>query len=360
MNADTSQLPAAPAASAGDLGIDVEKHSIVMVNASVEYTKGKRVLHGVTLTAKRGEVLGLIGGSGAGKSTCMRVMTGQVVPTEGHAITAGCDVIKQRSELVRRIGYVPQLDHLSLYQQFNAIENAVFFGRNYGIPPAVVRKKAVEVLHILGFETEALMKKPVRHLSGGERKRVSVAVGLVHDPDVLFLDEPTTGLDPHLRIAVLNFLHKINVELGTTMVIVSHDLEIADYCSKVAIIDRGRLIASGHPRELVASLPSEGRMVTVQFSNLSHEDVGRVAGLPGVEHVLMAGRNRLKLAVTDYRNTRKLLRQLFELELPPVRFAIDRGTFLDFFRIKGRYEEREGEQEREREEERRREVKRGV
>ncbi|MHA1732077.1 MAG: ABC transporter ATP-binding protein [Promethearchaeota archaeon] len=325
-------------------GLDIDEYSIIMKNASVEYTKGKRVLWNVTLTARKGEVLGLIGGSGAGKSTCMRVMTGQIVPTSGYAITAGYDVLKENDGVVKNIGYVPQIEHLSLYMQFNAIDNCVFFGRQYGLPPEEIEEKAVEIMGILGFETEDLMRKPVRYLSGGERKRVSVAVGLVHDPEVLFLDEPTTGLDPHLRISVLNFLHKINKQMGTTIVIVSHDLEIADYCTKVALLDRGRLVTSGHPRELVQSLPSEGRFITLKFESLSVRDIARIKEkVPYIKYVLLAVRNKIKVSMDDVLKNRQLLRDLYAMGLTPTRYAIDTGSFLDFFRIKGRMDESERE-----------------
>lgn len=313
-----------------------------MQDASVEYTKGKKVLWDVTLTAKKGEVLGLIGGSGAGKSTCLRVMTGQIKPTSGLAITAGYDVLRENDKVVKNIGYVPQIEHLSLYMQFNAIDNCVFFGRQYGLDPDTIEKKAIDILQILGFETEGLMRKAVKYLSGGERKRVSVAVGLVHNPEVLFLDEPTTGLDPHLRISVLNFLHKINIQFGTTIVIVSHDLEISDYCTKVALLDRGRLVTSGDPRELVQSLPSGGQFITVKFEELSVRDIGKIKKeVPYVKHILLAGRNKIKISMDDVRESRQLLKDLYGMGLTPIRYAIDRGTFLDFFRIKGRLEEPE-------------------
>lgn len=319
-----------------------DKYSLYMENASVEYKKGVKVLWNVTLSARKGEVLGLIGGSGAGKSTCMRVMTGQIVPTSGFAITAGCDVLKERAELVKRIGYVPQIEHLSLYMDFNAIENCIFFGHNYGLKRADIEAKAKEVMGILGFENEQLMRKAVKYLSGGERKRVSIAVGLVNQPDVLFLDEPTTGLDPHLRIAVLNFLHKINQIYNTTIVIVSHDLEIADYCTKVALLDQGRLVTSGHPRDLVTSLPSEGRMILAKFKHLKKQDKKRILELPSIKHVLLAGRNKLKLTVDDVDNIiGDVYEDLLSIDLEPQKFTIDTGTFLDYFRLKGRLSQQE-------------------
>ena len=187
-------------------------------------------------------------------------MTGQQKPTKGYAVTAGCHAIKDKGKLVYQIGYCPQLDYLSLYGEFNSLDNCLFFGKNYQIPRDEIYRRGREIMSILGFENETLIKRPVKYLSGGEKKRVSIAVGLINTPKILFLDEPTTGLDPHLRISVLNYLLKINKEFNTTMVIVSHDLEVADYCSKVAILNFGHLAGFGKPKELVESLPSQGHV----------------------------------------------------------------------------------------------------
>ncbi|MHA1602603.1 MAG: ABC transporter ATP-binding protein, partial [Promethearchaeota archaeon] len=276
-----------------------QKYDLFMKDASVSYTKGNQILEYVSLFAKPGEILGLIGGSGAGKSTCMRIMTGQIRSpqlTNGFAITAGCRADKDNIKLIKQIGYVPQLEYLSLYEEFNSIDNCLFFGRTYGISKKEIIRRAKEMMDILGFENEKLIKKPVKYLSGGERKRVSIAVGLINTPKVLFLDEPTTGLDPHLRIAVLNFLLKINKKFHTTMVIVSHDLEIADYCSKVATLNFGKIVGFGKPRELVDSLPSHGKVFIVKFKNLNHrEDSKDIASIKDVKYVLNAGRNKLKI-----------------------------------------------------------------
>jgi ABC-2 type transport system ATP-binding protein len=319
-----------------DIPMDLDQYSIYMKDASVEYSKGIRVLSNVTLTAKKGEILGLLGGSGAGKSTVMRVMTGQVKPTDGYAYTAGFNVLTQHKELVEKIGYVPQLEYMSLYFNCNAIENCVFFGQTYGLRPKEIREKAKEVCDILGLRGD-LQTKPIKYLSGGQAKRVSMAVGLVNTPEVLFLDEPTTGLDPHLRVEVLNFLLKINRKYGTTMVIVSHDLEVADYCTKVAIIQHGHLVAAGEPSKMIETLPSKGRMIILRFKNLTRQDYTKIAALKGVVYSLVAGRNKLKLWLKDVKDVRHLLGQLMDVNCEPEEFIIDNCTFLEYFRLQGTY-----------------------
>jgi ABC-type multidrug transport system ATPase subunit len=191
---------------------------------------------------------------------------------------------------------------------------------------------------ILGFENETLINRPVKYLSGGEKKRVSIAVGLINTPKVLFLDEPTTGLDPHLRIEVLNFLLKINKEFNTTMVIVSHDLEIADYCSKVAILNFGHLAGFGKPKELVESLPSKGKMIMAKFTRLNNfVDIPQIKKVPGVRYVLNAGRNKIKIFADNVDETAGITERILKIGLPLTSFTIDSGTFLEYFRIRGRH-----------------------
>ena len=318
-----------------------EKYDLFMKDVSVSYKRGKQVMNNISLFAGSGEILGLIGGSGAGKSTCMRVLTGQVQPpqlTEGFAVTAGLRPVKDNFRLIQKIGYVPQLEYLSLYEEFSSLENCLFFGKNYVIPRKEIYKRARETMKILGFENDKLINTPVKYLSGGERKRVSIAVGLINTPKVLFLDEPTTGLDPHLRIAVLNFLLKINQEFGTTMVIVSHDLEIVDYCTKVAILNFGEIVGFGKPKELIESLPSNGQMVEMKLRNFNnHKDIPRLLKIPDVLYVLSAGRNKIKIFVKDTNKIVNIFEEFTKKGIEIVSFSIDTATFLDYFRIKGRH-----------------------
>jgi len=318
-----------------------KKFVLFMQNASVSYTKGKEILKNVSLFAKPGEILGLIGGSGAGKSTCMRVMTGQIKPpqlTSGFAVTAGLRAVKDNLKLIHHIGYVPQLEYLSLYEEFSALHNCLFFGKNYCIPRKMIYQRAREILSVLGFENEDLINKPVKLLSGGERKRVSIAVGLINNPQVLFLDEPTTGLDPHLRIAVLNFLLTINKKYNTTMVIVSHDLEIADYCTKVAILNFGQMIGFGTPKELVETLPSKGKYINLRLKQLNNrKDIPRILALPSVQYCLNAGRNKIKIFTEKIENLSEVTMELNNLGLSIEHVAVDIATLLDYFRIHGKH-----------------------
>lgn len=307
-----------------------------MTDMSVAYGDVE-VIHGMSFQVERGAILGLVGSSGAGKSTAIRVMTGQLAPTRGVAETAGFDVAKDPRAVRNRIGYVPQLEYLSLYYQFGILDNARFFGRNYGIPDEVIEKRCLFIMDILGLDPAEFLDKPVRKLSGGEKKRVSIVVGLINNPEVLFLDEPTTGLDPHLRIEVLNFLLRINQALGTTMVLVSHDLECVDYCNYVGCMQAGCLVDFGRPREMVESLPNHGRQAVIRFEYLDPAVEARIPTLPEVAYAIDGGRNTVKLFYAPDQSFARVVEALDDLGLAIRRVTFDEANFLDYFRVLSQY-----------------------
>jgi ABC-2 type transport system ATP-binding protein len=302
-------------------------------------------LKGVSFFANKKEFLGIIGASGAGKTTVLRVLTGQLDPTDGSAYVGGYDVTKKRYLISLLVGYVPQIEHLSMYWDFSALENAQFFGRCYGLRPKDIEKRARTVLEILGFD-EDLMTKTSSKLSGGERKRVSICLGMIHDPPVLLLDEPTTGLDAHLRHETLNYLKMLNYELGTTMVIISHDLEVVDYCTRVTLLEDGLVSQFGSPQELIATLPGKGEALQVMLPNLSSWLVDKVTHLPGVKYYAKAGRNALKLFIDNpMDNILPIISELNALNLPFEEVSLVEADFFDYFQVKPWKERPIGESE---------------
>lgn len=302
-------------------------------------------LSGVSFYANKREFLGIIGASGAGKTTVLRVLTGQIGPTAGQAYVGGYDVTKKKDLISLLVGYVPQLEHLSLYYDFTALQNAQFFGRCFGLRPKEIETRARNVLEILGFDEE-LMTKQAKKLSGGERKRVSISLGMIHDPPVLLLDEPTTGLDAHLRHETLNYLKELNYELGTTMVIISHDLEIVDYCTRVTLLEKGFVSQFGTPEEMIGNLPGKGECVQVTIPGLSAPIVERLRTIPGVEYLARSGRNTAKLFIDDP-DTKLLpmIKQLNEMKLPFDEISIVPADFFDYFQVKPWKAKSNGEEE---------------
>lgn len=208
-----------------------------------------------TFNVKRGEIFGLLGPNGAGKTTTFRMLCGLLPATSGHAEVAGMDMRKARAEARRRIGYVSQ--KFALYGNLSVMENLRFFGRAYGLSRQKLAQRIDAVLE--QFQLQRYQKMPAGQLPGGVKQRLAMAVGLLHEPDVLFLDEPTSGTDP---LARRGFWRRIT-ELagsGTTIVITTHFMEEAEYCDRIVIQDAGKLVAYGTPDEVRKQAGGSERM----------------------------------------------------------------------------------------------------
>jgi ABC-2 type transport system ATP-binding protein len=201
---------------------------------------------GIDLTVAEGEVFGLLGPNGAGKTTTLRILTTLLPADDGQAIVAQADVRREPSLVRRRIGYVGQLGGADA--NATGRENLLLAGRLYGLSAAAARQRATELVAV--FDLAALADRAVRTYSGGQKRRLEVALGIMHEPRVLFLDEPTTGLDPQNRANLWDQLRQLR-DRGTTIVITTHYLDEADQlCDRIAIVDHGKVIALGTPEEL--------------------------------------------------------------------------------------------------------------
>ncbi|MGQ9720236.1 MAG: ABC transporter ATP-binding protein [Candidatus Jordarchaeum sp.] len=310
-----------------------DEKDIELKNVTVKIRKAI-ILQDINFYAQHGEILAIIGGSGAGKTTALRVLTAQIKPNEGEVYLAGYNVIKEKEKLEEIMGYVPQLEEVSAYPEFSALKNAYYFGKMYDLPKNQIETRARQILEILGFETEEMMKKPIRELSGGEKKRVSICIGLINNPKVLLLDEPTTGLDAHLRIEVLNYLRNLNKRLGVTICIVSHDLETADFCDRIVILDRGKVVVFGQPSEFLKDLPNNGRCVRVKFKFLTVEGQNKIEKIKSLKYVLNIGRNTLKIfPKTGKYNLGELIEELYAIGLEPSELTEVDANFSDYFRL---------------------------
>jgi len=206
----------------------------------------------ISFAVKAGEIFGLLGPNGAGKSTLIRMMVTLLPPTSGTALVNGFDVARQADEVRRSIGVIPQAMTSDL--ELSVQENLLIFAKLYGVP----RDTRTRLIHDLLEAVELLQwaDKPVKNLSGGMRRRVEIARGLVHEPRVFFLDEPTTGLDPVSRTAVWKMLQRIKSQRDLTVLITTHYMDEADkLCDRIAIVDHGHLVALDTPRALKASIP---------------------------------------------------------------------------------------------------------
>jgi ABC-2 type transport system ATP-binding protein len=235
----------------------------------------------VNFSVAEGEIFGLLGPNGAGKSTLIRMMTTLVPITGGKAIVAGHDVAKEADAVRRLIGVIPQA--LTSDPDLTVEENLSIYAKLYSVPKVQREKSITEVL-----EAVDLIKwrgEQVKTLSGGMRRRVEIARGLVHNPSIFFLDEPTTGLDPVSRIAVWEMLDNLRRTRNLTMLLTTHYMEEADkLCDRIAIVDHGTLVALGTPMELKHSVPG-ANVVEIRFDHDSVEWKQRLESLEGVTSV---------------------------------------------------------------------------
>jgi ABC-2 type transport system ATP-binding protein len=199
----------------------------------------------VSLKVSKGEIFGFLGPNGAGKSTTIRVLCGLLTPTSGHASVGGFDVSRDPETIRRNIGYMSQ--RFSLYDDLTVEENIHFFSGIYGVPQNLRAERRDYVLKMAGIEEQRTTM--TRLLPGGWKQRLALGCAILHDPPILFLDEPTSGVDPIARRGFWDLIYQLS-EAGRTVFVSTHYMEEAEYCHRLALMYRGRVIALGSPREL--------------------------------------------------------------------------------------------------------------
>src|SRR3954451_11690023 len=223
--------------------------------------KNVQALDGVSFSVREGEVFGLLGPNGAGKSTAVRTLATLTQPDSGRALVAGEDVVRHPNRVRRSIGYVAQDSGVDW--EATGRENLMLQGRIHAMAGAALRKRVDELLELVGLRDAA--DRIARGYSGGMKRRLDIAIGLVHRPRVLFLDEPTTGLDPEARAAMWEEVERLAPAESLTILLTTHYLEEADrLAERVAIVSRGTVVVEGTPTELKANL--RGELVTVDLT----------------------------------------------------------------------------------------------
>ena len=285
-------------------------------------------LRGVSLTVPRGSILGLLGPNGAGKTTMVRILSTLLTPTSGRATVLGLDVVRQAAELRHRIGVTGQF--AAVDQLHTARENLVMVGRLYRLGTAVARRRADELLE--RFELTGAADRIAKTYSGGMKRRLDLAASLVARPEVLYLDEPTTGLDPRGRIEVWEIIRQL-VDDGTTLLLTTQYLEEADrLANSIAVIDGGQVIAEGTADQLKSRVggdllelrTEESAQITEAASVLSR------AGFAG-EPVLDGQRGSLRLPVSGGDVLTKVVRALDAAAISVAELAVHRPTLDDVF-----------------------------
>lgn len=248
-------------------------------------------LSNFSLSLKKGEVLGLLGPNGAGKTTLISILSGTVKDFSGTVTFKEKNLFMDRT-LKNHMGIVPQ--DMAFYEDLNALDNLMFWGGLYDISRSVLKQRAGEMLELVGLSSRA--KDPIKKYSGGMKRRLNVAIGMIHKPELLLLDEPTVGIDVQAKVNILEIIKNVG-EQGTSVIFTTHQLaEVEEICSRIAIMDKGAVLAQGTLEELI-QIVGEKEMVDVQgeFSANQVSGILKEADLSGVD-VLSVKDNLANLA----------------------------------------------------------------
>ena len=259
---------------------------IIAENLTVTVENNFDIIRDVTFKLPSGQIMGIIGESGSGKSTTIRALIGDIIPTKGQVVIGGVKST-QRKQVKPIFGFVPQ-DLGYMYQNFTPLENIIEFGKQYGIPEQELVRRGKVLLREMGIFEKG--NQSVKTLSGGEKRRASISIAMVHRPQLLILDEPTSGLDPDMRSELWDYLDYLNQEYGTSMIVVTHYPGEGEYCDTVGVFMRERsLVAYGSPAELKASLPGKGYAVGIILQQPRPGIATLLKDVRGIIHVLERG-----------------------------------------------------------------------
>lgn len=255
----------------------------------------------ISFSVREEEIFGFLGPNGAGKTTTINMLITVIKPTEGHATVCGYDIVKQAGEVRNRIGVVPQ--EYTADEDLTGYENIILCGDLYGIPREVSKKRAAELLELV--ELTKFKDKKVETYSGGMRRRLELACGLINRPRVLFLDEPTLGLDVQTRAAIWDYIRLLKEEFNMTLFMTTHYLEEADaLCDRVAIIDNGKIVKMGPPDELKRDLG--GDIITLEIQAGDVEVANLIEEIPSVKEVKKQD-NTYRIKVEDGEKTAPMI-----------------------------------------------------
>ena len=263
-----------------------------------------------SLSLEKGEVLGLLGPNGAGKTTLISILSGTLRDFSGSASFKGQDLFSDR-RLKNLIGIVPQ--EMAFYEDLGALENLMFWGGLYDIPKKELKRRALELLAVV--ELSARAKEPIKKFSGGMKRRLNIAIGLVHQPELLLLDEPTVGIDVQAKVNILDIIRNIGQQ-GTSVIFTTHQLsEVEQICSRIAIMDKGSVLAEGTLAELIR-IVGEKEIVDVngEFTADSFSQIIKLADGDGIE-ILSVADNQALLAFANSERIPAMMQHLFKHHL---------------------------------------------
>ena len=324
-----TRVPRDPAAWSG--GVRGRRRAIAAIKAVglvKEYQRGVRALNGIDLSVDEGEIFGFLGQNGSGKSTTIRILTTLLAPTAGRVRIAGLDIQREAGRVRERIGVALQEAGLDDLQSGG--ELLLLQGHLYGMRGASVRRRVAELLEIVDLVDDA--KRPIRTYSGGMRRRLDLASALMHSPSIVFLDEPTTGLDPIAREAIWRYIERLNQEDGVTFFLTTQYLEEADrLAQRVAILEAGEIVAEGSPAELKAKIATDVVTVQVEAADQAARTAQVVRGLAGVEDVHVTENRAAVYVANGSTAVARIVRLLDDAEVPVTSITLTQPTLEDVF-----------------------------
>lgn len=287
---------------------------VIVENLVKKYGDLTAVDH-LSFTVNKGEIFGLLGPNGAGKSTTLKVITTLTDFEKGKVIIDGMDIRESKSEIKRLIGMVPQ--DIAIYNHLNALENVKFFASLYGLSNKMLNKNVKEALDFVGLSDK--MKLKPKQMSGGMKRRLNIACGIAHDPKLIVLDEPTVGVDTQSREHILNSIRLLR-DRGATVIYTSHYMqEVEDICDRIAIIDKGQMIACGTEPELVSMVTDVQSIyiksrIPVDFNRDDFEKKIRL--MPGVKSIVIED-SVIKVDISiEQNNIARIIQELIGHKLP--------------------------------------------
>ena len=277
---------------------------LVAINGLVKKYGERVAVRDVSFSIGEGEIFGLLGPNGAGKTTTLSILSTLLIPDQGKVTISDYDLVREAKQIKRLIGSVPQ--ELALYPTLSAWDNLVFFGRIYGLHGTELKRRVTTVLALVGLSDRAA--DAVQTFSGGMKRRLNIAAGLIHKPRILFLDEPTVGVDPQSRNFIFEHIERLNEE-GMTIVYTTHYMEEAErLCNRVAIMDQGRILALDTMKGLIDMLG--GGVIYLGLPHAALESL--LPAVRGLGHVSAVAREDGRFKI-ETKNARLALLELIEL-----------------------------------------------
>ncbi len=243
-----------------------------------KYFNETKAVDNISFKVERGDILGLLGPNGAGKSTTISIISTLIKADEGNVLYKGVDIEKEPKKIQKQLGFVPQ--EIALYPSLSGYDNLKFWGKIYGLKGNKLKEKIEEVSQIIGINKR--LKDKVEEYSGGMKRRLNIGSALLHNPEIIILDEPTVGIDPQSRNHILDSVKEINKK-GSTIIYTSHYMEEVEYlCDKICIMDEGRIISQGTKEELIQSVSAEEKII-LQVENINKKMIEEIKKISYVD-----------------------------------------------------------------------------